>query len=89
MKQEIRPARREERVHTVTVEGQKRIVMTGVEEVLSFSPQQIRLRLSGGSVMISGEGLKIVSFSGSDGNFSATGKIVGLRYGGAGVKLFR
>lgn len=81
--------RREERPHTVNIEQQKKIVMTGVTEVLSFTPQQIRLRLSDGNVTVLGEGLKIHSFSGSSGDFSATGKVDGVRYGGVGTKFFR
>lgn len=64
--------------------------MTGVEEVVSFTPQQIRLTLSDGKVSITGEELKIISFSKSSGDFSAMGKIEGLRYGmGAGLKIFK
>ncbi len=77
-------------MHTVAIEQRKRIVLTGVEGVVSFSPQQIRLLLSDGKLSIAGEGLKIISFSETSGDFSATGKIEELRYGGGtGLKFFK
>ena len=39
--------------------------------------------------LVSGDGLKIVSFSKSSGNFSAVGKIAGIRFFGKNEKLVR
>ncbi len=70
----------EEQVQTALIEQQKKITMTGVASVDSFTERQISLSLAGGRAVISGEGLKIVSFSQSGGGFCATGKISGVQF---------
>ena len=44
----------EEKVQTALIEQQKKITVTGVESVDSFSPQQITITLEGGRAQISG-----------------------------------
>ena len=61
--------------------------MTCVESVDSFSTQQISLTVEGGKAVITGETLKIVNFSKSNGNFAAEGKITGLKYLGKRDKI--
>lgn len=73
--------------HTLTIEQQKKITMSGVESVNSFSSVRIDLTVSGGKVTISGGDLKISSFSKSSGAFSATGKVSGVKYDSRGGKL--
>lgn len=70
----------EEKTQTALIEEQKKISMTSVESVDSFSNQQITLTVSNGKAVIYGDGLKIVNFSKSNGNFTADGKILGLKY---------
>lgn len=70
----------EEKVQTALIEQQKKITMTGVESVDSFTEKQITLSVTGGKAVIAGEGLKIVSFSQSGGGFCATGKISGVQF---------
>lgn len=77
----------DERVQTVQIEQQKKIIMTCVESVDSFSTQQISLTVEGGKAVITGETLKIVNFSKSNGNFAAEGKITGLKYLGKRDKI--
>ena len=77
----------DERVQTVQIEQQKKIIMTCVESVDSFSTQQISLTVEGGKAVITGEPLKIVNFSKSNGNFAAEGKITGLKYLGKRDKI--
>lgn len=80
----------EARPHTLTIEERRKITMTGVESVTSFSPREISLRLSGGKLLVSGSDLKITAFSKASGTFSASGNITALRYGGASLSgLFR
>lgn len=73
--------------HTLTVEGQKKITMSGVESVNSFSPAQINLTISGGKATITGSDLKITNFSKSSGAFAATGNVYGVRYNARGGKF--
>lgn len=70
----------QERQESALIEQQKKITMTGVAGVDGFTPREIRLTLESGRAVIAGEGLKIVSFSKANGNFSAIGKIYGIRF---------
>mgnify|MGYP001625061037 CR=1 FL=1 len=77
----------QERAETALIEQQKKITVTGVASVDGFTPREIRITLEGGRAVIAGENLKIVSFSKANGNFSATGKIAGIRFFGKSEKL--
>ncbi|MBQ9081130.1 MAG: YabP/YqfC family sporulation protein [Clostridia bacterium] len=66
--------------HSLTVEQRKKISMTGVESVTSFSPQQINLTLANGKLTVTGDNLKVTAFSKTSGTFSATGNILGIKY---------
>ena len=70
----------QERAETALIEQQKKITVTGVASVDGFTPREIRITLEGGRAVIAGENLKIVSFSKANGNFSAIGKIYGIRF---------
>lgn len=77
----------EPRLMTALIEQQKKITVTGVESVDSFSSEQISLTLDGGRAVIAGEGLKIVDFSKTSGRFAAAGTITGIRFGKKKEKL--
>lgn len=83
----------QENLHSLNIEQQKIVTVTGVESVASFSESQITLSLTGGSnkLYITGSGLKITGFSKTSGTFTATGQITGARYGGKSLrsKLFK
>ena len=64
----------EKTVQTAVIEERKKIALTGVVSVDAFTEKQIALTLEGCRAQISGDGLKIVSFSKSSGSFAATGK---------------
>ena len=70
----------ENKPQTVLIEEQKKITMTGVASVDSFSAQQIALTLENGRAAVSGQDLKITNFSKTNGSFSASGKISGVRF---------
>ena len=70
----------EKTVQTAVIEERKKIALTGVVSVDAFTEKQIALTLEGCRAQISGDGLKIVSFSKTSGAFAATGKIEGLRF---------
>ncbi len=72
---------------TALIEQLKKITMTGVESVDSFTPRQITITVSGSRAQIAGEGLKIVDFSKTSGRFSATGRIIGIRFFGKSEKI--
>ena len=66
----------------LTIERRKKISMTCVESVDAFSETRITLTVSGQRVTIDGNKLKILTFSQGSGNFSASGEVRALRYGG-------
>lgn len=66
-----------------TLENQKKLTFTGVESVESFSDTIILLKVGGKKVTIGGEKLKILVFSQGSGNFSASGEINSVKFGGA------
>ncbi|MBP5242293.1 MAG: YabP/YqfC family sporulation protein [Clostridia bacterium] len=76
------------KAHTLLIEQQKKISMTGVESVTSFSSKQIDLTVNDNAkkvkVTVSGDNLKITAFSKSSGAFTAIGDIFGVRYGRGG-----
>ncbi len=64
-----------------TLEQQKKLTMTGVESVESFSPTQIILRVAGKKVQITGNGLKVLAFNQGSGGFSASGEVSSVKFG--------
>lgn len=79
----------QENLHSLTIEQQKSVTVTGIESVSSFSESQIVLVLCGGGtrLFITGSGLKITGFSKNSGTFTATGSVSGARYGGKSAKF--
>ena len=79
--------------HTLNVENCKRITATGIQTVDSFSASQLVLSYAGGKINVTGSEMKITSFSKSNGQFSASGNITGVKYSakatGLKQKLFR
>jgi len=79
--------------HNLTIEQCKKIVATQISSVDSFSDKQIVLSYSGGRIVVTGSGMKIVNFSKTGGSFAATGDIVSARYirkgGSLKQKLFK
>jgi len=72
----------ENKSNVLTLEDEKKLTMTGVASVDSFSDQTIHLTVNGHRVIITGERLKILSFSEGSGNFSAVGEVTALKFGG-------
>ncbi|MBD5584948.1 MAG: hypothetical protein HDQ88_07695 [Clostridia bacterium] len=66
--------------HNLSIEQCKRISATAIVSVDSFSDKQILMSYSGGRIVVTGSGMKIVNFSKTSGAFSATGDISGVKY---------
>lgn len=73
--------------HMLAVEDCKRVTATAITDVVGFSPAQIVLSYAGGRIFVSGADMKITSFSGQSGQFSASGNISGVRYASKGATL--
>ncbi len=84
---------RMEEGHNLSVEQCRRITASAISSVDSFSDKQIVLSYSGGRILVTGSGMKIVNFSKTSGAFSATGDIYGVKYMQKGMsvrqKLFK
>lgn len=82
----------QENIHSIQMEQRKKISVSAVESVISFSEVKIVLALLGGErLTIIGTELKINGFSKTNGNFSAEGTVVSVAYGGKSFvsKLFK
>lgn len=79
----------EEKNSVLTLEQQKKLTLTGVSSVDAFSDSSILLTVGGVRVTVGGARLKVTAFSEGSGNFSATGDISSIKYGGAKRNFFR
>ncbi len=77
----------ENTTHSLTVEDCKKVSATSIESVDAFTSSQIILSYAGGRIVVAGSGLKIVGFSKSGGNFTATGTVTGIKYSPKGVRI--
>lgn len=69
------------KIHTVTVEGQRKICITQVSEVESITEERIKLVINGSKKLtVLGSGLKMGAFSKQTGAFWAEGKIGEIKY---------
>lgn len=78
--------------HSIQIEQRKKISISAVESVVSFSEVKIVLALVGGErLTVIGTDLKIIGFSKTNGSFSAEGTVVSVAYGGKSfvAKLFK
>ena len=78
--------------HKLTIDNLRSVSLTEVDGVLAFNENKITLLLQGGiRVCVTGNALKIVGFSKTDGTFLATGEVAGVQYGGKSFvqKLFK
>lgn len=73
--------REEIKESVLTVEQQKKITMSGVASVDSFSENVILLTVNGKKVRIEGSKLKVLAFSEGSGNFTASGEVSLIKYG--------
>jgi len=79
--------------HSLTIEQCKKVTATAISSVDAFSDKQIILSYTGGRIVITGSGMKIVNFSKTSGSFAAAGTVTGAKYiqkgGSLRQKLFK
>jgi len=66
----------------IRIFSRKRMELTGIEEVESFTENSIFMRSALGSLSVEGENLKIESFSTDKGELIIEGKLDGVYYYG-------
>ena len=64
----------------LTLEGRKKLTVSGVEEVESFDESEIAMRTGEGALIVRGEGLRIDRLNVSGGDVNVLGRINELRY---------
>lgn len=64
----------------VTMEGRKKLTLTGATEVVSFDEGLVELNTDLGAVIIEGRGMKLKCLSLEDGTVVLEGELSGLRY---------
>ena len=67
-------------VQDVCLFSRKRMEMTGIEEVESFTEALITISSVLGMIAVEGKNLKIENFSTADGNLQITGEIDSISY---------
>ena len=68
------------RPNNLTLEGRKKLTVTGVEEVESFDENEIVMHTAEGDLAVRGEGLNISRLSVDNGDVFIQGQITELRY---------
>ena len=68
------------RANNLTLEGRKKLTVTGVEEVEGFDENEISMRTGEGSLIVRGEGMRIDRLNVDNGDVSILGSISELRY---------
>lgn len=71
------------------LDGGKRLSMTNVEAVNGFTDTIINLTVSGKSVKISGNKLKITSYNKGTGNLTCDGEVVEIKFGTVKQSVFK
>lgn len=83
VKKEIRI---EDKKSNLTLENRKRLILSGVVEVISFNEDQIMLNTLLGSLTVKGEGLKMNKLDVQNGEVIIIGTVNSCVYTGAEIK---
>lgn len=70
------------RPHQLTMEGRKRVHLSGVMAVCCFDEREIVLETSEGEVALLGDALHIEQLNLDEGHLDVTGEIAGVEYNG-------
>lgn len=66
--------------HNIILENRKKILLTGVSDVLSYGDDEINAVTNLGEITIRGSELKMNNFNADKGELSAEGNIVAVAY---------
>lgn len=76
----------EEKRSSLSLENRKKLVLSGVQEVVSFDEEKIFLNTLLGNLAIKGEGLKMNKLDVQNGDVIIVGHISSMIYSGKGAK---
>lgn len=68
------------RANNLTLEGRRKLTVSGVEEVESFDENEISMRTGEGDLIVRGEGLRVDRLNVEGGDVNILGSISELRY---------
>ena len=68
------------RANNLTLEGRRKLTVSGVEEVESFDENEISMRTGEGDLIVRGEGLRVDRLNVEGGDVHIHGEIAELRY---------
>ncbi len=71
----------EHKPHSISLDNRNKCVMSGVTKVISATNTCVALQTSLGSLTVNGSGLKLTSYSESNGALSLQGEICAIKYG--------
>ncbi len=66
--------------HTLCLENRSRLVLTGIEDVISFDENGLLLQTGDGTLTVDGSDIHIVTLSVESGDLVVEGRICGLYY---------
>ena len=73
-------------LHNIILENRKKVLLTGVHDVLGFSDDTINAVTELGEITLRGSNMKINNFNADKGELSAEGSIVAIVYTGDSAK---
>lgn len=73
--------------HTINIDGRKKGNILGVDDVYSYSENQINMKTSEGDLSIIGKSLKIIKYNTDDGSLSFSGDVDSVKYAGQKTSL--
>ena len=68
------------KANNLTLEGRRKLTVSGVEEVESFDENEISMRTGEGDLIVRGEGLRVDRLNVEGGDVNILGSISELRY---------
>lgn len=74
------------REHEIRLSARNEMNISGVEEVVGFDEENIRLKTSEGELFVEGSGLKIGTLNTEDGIVSLSGRVSALYYSNDNAK---
>ena len=76
-------------VHSVTLDERKKATLSGANEVLSYSEEELVVATTSGNLTIKGKNIKIVKFGAQENTLCFTGEIDSLKYATAKAPLIK
>ena len=77
------------RIHSLMLEEQKKLSLTGILNVESFNEKEVYLKLADNMLNITGANLNVEKLNVEDGTLTVMGEIGTIRYSGARQSLLK